>query len=42
MKSVEETGAGKGAQNLPDYQTLSPEWNPVKRTTPMSPERSEI
>ena len=41
-KSVEETGAGKGAQNLPGYQILSSERNPAKRTTPVSPERPEI
>ena len=41
-KSVEETGAGKGAQNLPGYQILSSKRNPAKRTTPMSPERSKI
>ena len=42
LKFVEETGAGKGAQNVPGYQILSSERNPAKRTTPMSPERPEI
>ena len=41
-KSVEEAGAGKGAQNVPGYQILSSERNPAKRTTPMSPEWSQL
>ena len=41
-KPVEETGAGKDAQNVLGYQILYSERNPAKRTTPMSPERSEI
>ena len=41
-KSVEETGAEKGAQNVPGYQILSSERNPAKRNTPMSPERSQL
>ena len=40
-KSVEETGAGKGSQNVPGYQILSSEQNPAKQSAPLSPERSK-
>ena len=42
QKSVEETGTGKGAQNVLGYQILSLERNSAKRTTPVSPERSQL
>ena len=41
-KIGDEIGAENHAQKLPNYQILSPKWNPAKRTTPMSPERSKI